>query len=234
MQRIALVFCVTALLAGCESMQPKVEIAPTRPVEYAQTPQAQGVPSGSLFRPATYRPGFEDARARLPGDIVTIQITERVTASQNSSASIDRSADVSAGITAFPFLKGLKGPTLGKLDVGASSDNKFSGDGKNQANNTFNGSITATVQEVLPNGHLLVVGEKQIGVNANVDVMRFSGTIDPRTIRPGNDPRTIRPGNVVASTQVANARIESRNRGAQGDAMVIGWLARFFLSVIPF
>ena len=33
------------------------------------------------------------------------------------------------------------------------------------------------------------------------------------------DPRTIRPGNVVASTQVANARIESRNRGAQGDAI---------------
>ncbi len=211
-----------ALLAGCETMQPKVELAPARPVEYAQVPQAQGVPSGSLFRPATYRPGFEDARARLPGDIVTIQITERVTASQNSSASIDRSADVSAGITAFPFLKGA---TLGKLDVGAQSENSFAGDGKNQANNTFNGSITATVQEVLPNGHLVVVGEKQIGVNANVDVMRFSGTVDPRTIRPGN---------VVASTQVANARIESRNRGAQGEAMSIGWLARFFLSVIPF
>lgn len=222
MQRIALVLCATAVLAGCETMQPKVEIAPVRPVEYVQAPQAQGVPSGSLFRPATYRPGFEDTRARLAGDIVTIQITERVTASQNSSASIDRSADVSAGISAFPFLKGA---TLGKLDVGAQSNNQFSGDGKNQANNTFNGSITATVQEVLPNGHLLVVGEKQIGVNANVDVMRFSGTIDPRTIRPGN---------VVDSTQVANARIESRNRGAQGDAMVIGWLARFFLSVIPF
>ena len=87
------------------------------------------------------------------------------------------------------------------------------------------GSITATVQEVLPNGHLVVVGEKQTGVNANVDVLRFSGTIDPRHIRPGN---------VVASTQVANARIESRNRGAQGEAMSIGWLARFFLSVIPF
>jgi len=223
-RRIALCALVSslALLAGCETMQPKVEIAPTKPVEYAQTPQAQGVPSGSLFRPATYRPGFEDARARLPGDIVTIQITERVTASQNSSASIDRSADVSAGITAFPFLKGA---TLGKLDVGAQSENSFAGDGKNQANNTFNGSITATVQEVLPNGHLVVVGEKQIGVNANVDVMRFSGTVDPRTIRPGN---------VVASTQVANARIESRNRGAQGEAMSIGWLARFFLSVIPF
>ena len=107
MQRIALLLAATALLAGCETLQPKVDVAPARPVEYAQAPQAQGVPSGGLFRPATYRPGFEDARARMPGDIVTIQITERVTASQNSSASIDRSADVSAGITAFPFLKGL-------------------------------------------------------------------------------------------------------------------------------
>ena len=70
-----------------------------------------------------------------------------------------------------------------------------------------------------------MVGEKQIGVNANVDVLRFSGTVDPRHIRPGN---------VVPSTQVANARIESRNRGAQGEAMSIGWLARFFLSVLPF
>ena len=81
------------------------------------------------------------------------------------------------------------------------------------------------MQDVLTNGHLLVVGEKQTGVNSNVDVMRYSGTIDPRHIRPGN---------VVASTQVANARIESVSRGAQGEAMSIGWLARFFLSVLPF
>ncbi|WP_302173454.1 flagellar basal body L-ring protein FlgH [uncultured Hydrogenophaga sp.] len=222
MQRTVLLLCATAALAGCETMQPKVELAPARPVEYVQVPQAQGAPTGSLFRPATYRPGFEDPRARLPGDTITIQITERVTASQNSSASIDRSANASAGVSAFPLLSAA---TLGKLDVGAQSNNQFEGEGKSEANNTFNGSITATVQEVLPNGHLVVVGEKQIGVNANVDVMRFSGTVDPRTIRPGN---------VVTSTQVANARIESRNRGAQGEAMSIGWLARFFLSVIPF
>jgi len=210
------------LLAGCETMPPKVEVAPAQPIRYVQAEAPAAVPSGGLFRAATYRPGFEDPRARLPGDLVTIQITERVTASQSTSASIDRSADVSAGVSAFPL---LNSSTLGKLDVGAQSGNSFSGDGKSAANNTFSGTITATVQEVLPNGHLLVVGEKQTGVNANVDVMRFSGTIDPRHIRPGN---------VVASTQVANARIESASRGAQGEAMSIGWLARFFLSVLPF
>ena len=70
-----------------------------------------------------------------------------------------------------------------------------------------------------------MAGEKQIGVNQNVDVLRFSGTVDPRHIRPGN---------TVNSTQVANARIESKNRGAQGEVQAIGWLGRFFLSVMPF
>ena len=77
---------------------------------------------------------------------------------------------------------------------------------------------------VLPNGHLLIAGEKQIGVNHNVDVLRFSGQVDPRAIQAGN---------VVASAQIANVRIEHRGRGAQADAQGIGWLGRFFLNVLP-
>ena len=41
-------------------------------------------------------------------------------------------------------------------------------------------------------------------------------------------------GSVVSSTQVANVRIESRGRGAQGEAQTVGWLSRFFLSFQPF
>lgn len=228
MIRPALVLALAVLASGCETLQhqPKVDLQPAQPIRYAQTEPgapAAAMASGSLFRAASYRPALEDPRARLPGDIVTIQITERVTASQSSSASIERSADASAGITALPLFGGAS--PWRKADLGAQSENNFTGDGSTTSNNTFTGSITATVQEVMPNGHLVVVGEKQIGVNANVDVLRFSGTIDPRHIRPGNN---------VPSTQVANARIESRNRGAQGEAMSIGWLARFFLSVLPF
>ena len=85
-------------------------------------------------------------------------------------------------------------------------------------------TITATVTGVLANGHLLIAGEKQIGVNHNVDVLRFSGQVDPRAIQPGNS---------VASAQIANVRIEHRGRGAQADAQGIGWLGRFFLNVLP-
>ena len=229
--RIALTLLLALFATGCETLQrtPQVDVVPATPVRYAQAPALAAPattvsPSGGLFQAASYRPAFEDPRARLPGDTLTIQITERINASQSSSASIDRSGEVSGGVSALPFIS-PGSSLLGKLDVGANSSNKFSGDGSTQSANTFSGSITTTVQEVLPNGHLLVVGEKQIGVNQNVDVLRFSGTVDPRQIRPGN---------VVASTQVANARIESRGRGAQGEALSIGWLARFFLTVLPF
>lgn len=230
--RIALTLLLAFLATGCETLQrtPQVDVVPATPVRYVQqapvpaAPATTVSPTGGLFQAASYRPAFEDPRARLPGDTLTIQITERVSASQSSSASIDRSGSAAAGVSAIPFVS-PGSSLLGKLDVGANSSNKFSGDGSTQSANTFSGSITTTVQEVLPNGHLLVVGEKQIGVNQNVDVLRFSGTVDPKQIRPGN---------VVASTQVANARIESRGRGAQGEALSIGWLARFFLTVLPF
>jgi flagellar L-ring protein precursor FlgH len=71
----------------------------------------------------------------------------------------------------------------------------------------------------------VVVGDKQIGVNQNVDVLRFSGTVDPRLVQPGS---------IVNSSQVANVRIESKGRGAQEEAQTIGWLSRFFLTVLPF
>ena len=85
--------------------------------------------------------------------------------------------------------------------------------------------VAGTVVEVLPNGHMVVTGEKQIGVNQNVDVLRFSGTIDPKAVQPGN---------VVSSNKVANARMESRGRGAQAEAQTVGLLTRFFFSFLPF
>lgn len=211
------------LLGGCETLQksPKVDVVPVAPVKFAAAPAAAPA-TGSLFNAASYRPAFEDPRARLPGDSLTVQITERITASQQSSSSIDRSSEISGSVSAFPF---LKAPLLGKLQTGAESSNTFAGRGGTESANTFSGSITATVLEVLPNGHLVIAGEKQIGVNENVDVLRFSGTVDPKQIQPGN---------LIASTQVANARIQSRNRGAQGEVQAIGWLSRFFLSLSPF
>lgn len=208
-------------LAGCNAtLFPRVEVADTAPVEPVAAEPAR-VSNGAIFQHASFRPLFEDHRARLVGDILVIRIEEKISASQSSKSNIDKTGSVDATVSALP---GIPSKALARGTATGSSSNSFEAEGKTESSNLFSGSVTATVTRVLPNGHLIVTGEKQIGVNSNVDVLRFSGQVDPRSIQPGN---------TVSSTQVANVRLEQRGRGAQAEAQVIGWLARVFLTVLP-
>ena len=176
---------------------------------------------GAIFQADRYRPLFENHRARIVGDTLMITIAEKVSAVQKSTSTVDRKDSVNAGIAALPFLKSSALTRAGATGTGTSA---FEGSGTTANSNDFSGVITATVVQVLANGHLVVSAEKQIGVNANVDVLRFSGQVDPRAIAPGN---------TVASTQVANVRVMQRGRGQAAEAQSMGWLARFFLNVLP-
>jgi flagellar L-ring protein precursor FlgH len=210
------------VLAACATPYPTPKVDVAEPT--AALPQAVAVPvvsNGAIFQAAQYRPLFEDHRARLVGDTITVVIVEKVSASQKSTSSIDKSGKLEAGVTALP---GVSPKAFNRAAAAGSSSNSFEGKGSTENTNDFSGTITATVTGVLDNGHLLIAGEKQIGVNLNVDVLRFSGQVDPRAIQPGN---------TVASAQIANVRIEHRGRGAQADAQGIGWLSRFFLNVLP-
>jgi flagellar L-ring protein precursor FlgH len=215
-----------AALAGCSTTdlnpRPKVDVLqPTSMRPLPQQPPALN--NGAIFQTRMYRPLFEDYRARLVGDTITVQIVESLSATQTANSSIDKTGTVSGSATALPGLSATSS-ILGRLGVGITSDNSFAGKGSTVNSNDFTGTITATVIEVLPNGHLIISAEKQIGVNHNVDTLKFSGQIDPMTIQSGN---------TVASTQIANVRIEQRGKGSQADAQGIGWLGRFFLNVLP-
>ena len=230
MHRLTVVaFAVAGLaLTGCESASELLNKRP--PVDVAQPTSKRPEPiavatvnNGAIFQASQYRPLFEDHRARLVGDTITVQIVETINATQSSTSSIDKSGGLAAGVTAIPGIS-ANSFTAARATLGATSSNTFAGKGSTQNSNAFSGTITATVIEVLPNGHLIISGEKQIGVNHNVDVLRFSGQVDPRAIQTGN---------TVASAQIANVRIEQRGKGQQAEAQGIGWLGRFFLNVLP-
>jgi flagellar L-ring protein FlgH len=215
---------VLAGLSGCETMNPRPPVDIAKPI-YAEPPviPVATINNGSIFQAAQYRPLFEDYRARLVGDSITVQIVEKISATQKSTSSIDKTGKLSAAVTALP---GLSANTFNANRASAAGSTSISsaGAGTTENSNDFSGTITAVVTGVLANGHLLIAGEKQIGVNHNVDVLRFSGQVDPRMIQSGN---------TVPSAQVANVRIEQRGRGAQAEAQGMGWLSRFFLNVLP-
>jgi len=89
----------------------------------------------------------------------------------------------------------------------------------------FTGTMTATVIEVLPNGNMLLSGEKQVAIGQGQEFIRVSGIVNPYQITAAN---------TVNSSQMADARIEYKSSGYINEAQVMGWLARFFLTFLPF
>jgi len=215
------------ILAGCASTPPTSVHQPMtiRP-EYRDD---RHVGNGSIYQTASVRPLFEDRRARYVGDILTVNIVERNNASANSASAAKRASEMSVGITglnSYP-LSNIK--ALSKMDgfnLGTESDHSFSGSGSTNSNNVFSGTITVTVIEVYPNGNLLVSGEKQMSVGGQQEFIRLSGVVNPRDIRSETSS--------VDSSRIADARIEYKATGYVSEAQVMGWLARFFLSVLPF
>jgi len=223
--RIGLTAALSITLGACSTFAPKVDMPEQTTVRQAPPPAqvAMATPTGSLYSAATYRPLFEDQRARFVGDTLTVQILEQINAAQTNSMNASRSDSASIDV---PLIQGFFGSRdLKALNASASSEKDFSGQGESKAANNLTGTITVSVASVLPNGNLLVVGEKQIGTNRDVEYLKFSGVVNPITILPGN---------VVPSTKVADARIEYRGKGSLDSATAMGWLSRFFLTVLPF
>ncbi|MBV5285877.1 MAG: flagellar basal body L-ring protein FlgH [Methyloversatilis sp.] len=216
----AVVLVVAAMLAGCVTTTPPTAVHQPMSVRPEPRPQYQ-TNAGAIFQPGAVRPLFEDRRARMVGDTLVINLSERTQAAKKSSSSADRSQDIEVSVPRIAGvpLKGAQG-----IGVQANSENVFAGKGASSADNNFTGTITVTVIEVLPNGNLLVSGEKKVAINQGDEYIRFSGVVNPTQVTAAN---------TVQSTQVADARIEYRATGYIDEAQVMGWLGRFFLSFLP-
>lgn len=220
MRTLLLLSVVMPPLAGCLSMTPSTGVH--QPMTARPEPrQTVGPANGAIYQIGSARPMFEDRRARFVGDTLTITINEKNNAQKTSAANAEKKNTMALAV---PKIIGVPGKGAQGIDVEASSENKFDGKGGASANNGFTGTITVTVIEVYPNGNLMVSGEKMVAINQGDEFIRFSGVVNPLHIN----------NNTVSSTQVADARIEFKQNGFIDSAQVMGWLARFFLTFMPF
>ena len=222
MNRIFSSLAIVAIAAGlsaCAVTPPSIVQGPmtARP----QPPQVARQANGAIFQSASYRPMFEDRRARYIGDILTMTISEKTSATKagaNSGSKTGSSESSVSGLFAVPAI------TTGRLGVNASSDNSFEEKGSTSSSNSFSGTIAVTVIDVLSNGYLVVAGEKQVAFDKGTEFIRFSGVVNPDLITSGNN---------ISSAQVADARVEYRTNSHIDKAEMMGILTRFFLSVMP-
>jgi flagellar L-ring protein precursor FlgH len=225
LSRISFLLAVFALLGACATMPPpsrqEMSYAPTPPNEalFERAPA-----DGAIYHGEQNMELFSDPRAHRIGDILTIELVENTQASKKAST---KTTKTNKDNIPAPNLFG-RTPKIGgkEISFGVASDHAFAGDGESSQSNQLSGQITVTVAERIPNGNLVVRGEKWLTINQGQELVRIAGIVRPQDI--GQD-------NTVASTRVANANIAYTGRGSLADANTQGWLSRFFNSkFMPF
>ncbi len=215
----ALVLALAAQLGACSLMSPSRDNELPRP-HIDRVAQAGTPTDGAIYTEGQDMSYFADLKARRVGDIVTIRLVETTAASK--SATTSTSKDSTTTITP-PTIAGRAVTVNGTpvLDTSMEGSREFSGQGSSNQSNSLEGSITVTVVDRLPNGNLVIEGEKWLTLNQGDEVVRIAGVIRPYDILPDNS---------VTSDKVAEARIRYSGRGQLANANRAGWLSRFFNS----
>lgn len=205
-----ILLAVLLVLAGCQSLPPPLPEEDYAPPALEYEPAPTG--SGGLFRHG-YGALTQDRRAVQVGDILTIVLNESTQSSKSAGTSFGKSSSVGVGVPR------LFGNDIPEAETSIAADRDFSGSAKSSQQNTLRGSIAVTVHQVMPNGVLLVKGEKWLRLNQGDEFIRLTGLVRLADIDHNNR---------VLSQNVANAQISYAGRGALSDANSAGWLTRFF------
>ena len=199
------------------------------PLEEVQTDATKTNSEGSLW-PGEQHSLYADHKARTTGDMVTITIAEKASASKEASTDSGRASSLSASI---PNLLGLEksaavtqNPNLDIANlITAGFADTFKGAGKTVRKEDLVASLTTQVIQVYPNGNLKIRGGKEVQVNDETQVIYLTGIVRPVDIMANN---------TIDSSHVLNARISYTGKGTVSDKQSPGWMTRVIDNVWPF
>jgi len=196
-------------LTGCSSVTPSTIL--TQPTKSPAPEVDKSTPkNGSIYKKATYKSLFENYRARVVGDVITVIVNEQVSADKKNLASDTKQGSldiqaIGAGISNWQASEKGSVQNTGRA-TGSSSYN-------------FTGAVAVNVIEVLENGNLVVTGEKQIGMDKGTEFIRVSGIVVPTLIDASN---------TISSNRLADARVEYRSNSNIDGSEIMKAINRFF------
>jgi flagellar L-ring protein precursor FlgH len=214
---IAILILITGIVS-CATPQSDESFDGEQEPSYLRLHAVKELPSGSLYQASSAMGLYEDIKANRVGDILTVVLVEQTSGQNSADNSVNQSTEMNVQTPTFG------GSSRANMQIDLGSENSFSGQSGSSQSNSLSGSITVTVHAVLPNGNLVVEGEKWIRINQANEFVRLKGVVRQVDIDTNN---------TLLSTQVADARISYGGTGNHGNSP--GWAAKvLFSSIWPF
>jgi len=158
------------------------------------------------------------------GAIVTVLLNEAAQASRSSGLTAERETSnnilgLNQANAIFPNSSFFENVTASGSSVSSN------GGGTADQSAVLTGSISAVVIDVMQNGNLVIMGEKQLTLTEGTEVIRVRGVIRPEDIQPDN---------TVLSRRIANAQFSYSGSGDLARATRTPAGVRTLLSLWPF
>ncbi len=217
--------CVMCSLSACNALPPQPmshspQFEPVYPVVTEQTKVA----TGAIYVGRQSDSWFGQSRSFQVGDVITVLLNESSQATRTQNGSVSReSSNTMAPAGLQKFGTNLGGMMGGINMLGGSVSNKGTGAADQQASLT--GSVAVAVVEVMPNGNLVLRGEKQLALTEGSEIIQVAGIIRPDDVSPSN---------TVQSKRLANAQIAYRGTGDLANATRAGWGTSALIKLWPF
>ncbi|MFZ2957405.1 MAG: flagellar basal body L-ring protein FlgH [Candidatus Ozemobacteraceae bacterium] len=148
------------------------------------------------------------------GDIVTVTVSEQATAQQAATTNTNDNTSLEVKTSpSIPFFSKVVDRFTGKNEV----KNTWNGNGTTTRSGKLDGTVTAKVVEVLPNGNLLIEGSRDMRVNKETQLMKVRGIVRPQDIDSKN---------TVPSKLLADAEIKYEGKGSVGSTQRPGLMTK--------
>ena len=221
---IVLVAAVLGGLSGCAPVQPVLIPSPNFAAVQPAEPAVPRMATGSIYNSPNSDNWFGRGRNFQIGDVITVLLDERTQAARSTSTNTSREAKNNAIPSALGVIPGGIRGVASSLNLNDSTT-KSTGTGSADQTASLTGSLAVSVVEVLPNGNLVVRGEKQLSLSEGSEVIQVSGVIRPQDVSPSN---------TVLSRRLAHSQIAYRGSGELAAASQPGWGTKLINRFWPF
>jgi flagellar L-ring protein FlgH len=234
---------LTSLLTGCAAIDrikqlgEPVALAPIdnptakpgyKPVQMPMpTPQPVTYNPNSLWRNGS-RAFFNDQRAHIVGDILTVKVNINDTAQFQDQTQLSRTSTEDTEITNFIGANAITNPAKAVLPgsiLTASGNSQMNGQGNINRNDQLVTNVAAVVTQLLPNGNMVIEGKQEIRLNNEIRELIVAGVVRPEDIQSDN---------TIELPKIAEARLAYGGRGTLTNIQTERWGQQAVDIILPF
>jgi flagellar L-ring protein FlgH len=230
---------LTSLLTGCAAIDrikqlgEPVALAPIdnptakpgyKPVQMPMpTPQPITYNPNSLWRNGS-RAFFNDQRAHIVGDILTVKVNVNDTAQFQDQTQLSEDTEITNFIGANAITNPAKAVLPGSI-LTASGNSQMNGQGNINRNDQLVTNVAAVVTQLLPNGNMVIEGKQEIRLNNEIRELIVAGVVRPEDIQSDN---------TIELPKIAEARLAYGGRGTLTNIQTERWGQQAVDIILPF